>query len=201
APAGRAIAQSPRPGTRVSDGSTVRVTLSGGPAPVSVPRLVGAWSRDAEAILGGLKLRANVSDVPALGAKVDAVTKQSPAAGAPLTPGSAVRIWVAQPPQLRGLTTLTSDGSGTSVPFRIRGRRWQIDYAMSYDGTCALVFVCQGPTATVTDLSTGATVDQFDLSDGGEQNRIVHSGPDIYQVSVSPGSDTTTWKIHVLDYY
>jgi len=121
--------------------------------------------------------------------------------GTNLPPGSLVALSVAEPPRLRGLTSLGSGGDGRSVPFRIRGPRWQILYNMSYDGTCTLVVICSGPSATVTNLATGEVVDQFDLGEGDGKSRVVRSGPGIYQIDISPGSDTTRWQMKVDDYY
>jgi hypothetical protein len=198
---GTAIAQRPSPGTRVSDGTTVGVILSDGPQPVTVPQLVGISANDATAILGGLKLRTGITKVPAPGVAVGTVTRQSPPAGASLTPGSAVAVSVSQSPRLRDVTSFAGDGNGRSMAFRIRGSRWQIFSSMTYGGTCTFIFICSGPSAKVANVGTGATVDQFDLGEGSSQTRIVKSGSGIYQIVVSPGSDAARWTIKVDDYY
>jgi serine/threonine protein kinase len=198
---GTAIGQSPGPGTRVTDGSTVAVVLSGGPPPVSVPKLAGRPLNDAEAVLGALKLRSDVTSVPAPGVAPGTVTAESPAAGASLAPGSVVALSVAESPRLRDLITFTGDGNGRSVPFQIRGSRWEIVYRMSYEGMCTLIFICSGPSATVTNLHSGATVDSFGLGEGDRETRVFKSGPGTYQIRISPGSDTARWAVTVLDYY
>ncbi len=195
---GTVIAQAPRPGAQADDGSTVRVTLSAGQAPVRVPEVVNRSTTAAEAALGRVKLQARVSQVPAPGVPTGTVVRQSPAAGTSAKRGSAVTLSVAQAPRWRALTSFTG---GRSVPFRIRGQRWQLIYDMSYRGTCTFIFICNGPTATVTNLSTGAKVDQFDLSDGSGHVRSLTTGPGVYQVSVSPGSDSARWSIGAQDYY
>jgi eukaryotic-like serine/threonine-protein kinase len=201
APGRTAIAQSPRPGTQVGDGATVNVVLSAGPAPIPVPQLVGGSAVAAQSLLSSLRLRAGVTLVPAPGAATGTVTKQAPGSGVRLLPGSTVALSVAEPPQWRPLTSLTGTGSGRSVPFRIRGSRWEIVYSMSYQGTCTFVFICSGPSATVTSASSGATVDGFDLGEGSGQTRVLKSGPGVYQLSITPGSDTARWAIKVDDYY
>jgi hypothetical protein len=50
-------------------------------------------------------------------------------------------------------------------------------------------------------VTTGATVDQFDLNDGSGKTRTLKTGPGIYQVTVSPGSDSANWSMRVEDYY
>jgi eukaryotic-like serine/threonine-protein kinase len=198
---GTAIAQIPRAGARVGEGTIVRVTLSRGARPVTVPRVVGSSAYDARATLSGVKLRAGVTDVPAPGVAAGTVTRQSPPAGASLRPGSEVAVSVAEAPRLRGLTSLAGVGGGHSVPFRILGSRWQISATMSYQGTCTFIFVCSGPSATVTNTSTGATVDQFDLAEGSGQPRMIDSGPGTYRIAISPGSDSARWAVKVDDYY
>ena len=199
--AGTAIGQNPPPGTRVGDGATVQVTLSRGPKPVTVPPLVGASASNAESALNSLRLRANVIQVPAPGVNTGTVTRQSPAAGKSLAPRSTVSLWAAEAPALRPLTGFSSAGSGSSVPFRIRGRRWEIVYSMGFQGTCTFIFFCSGPNATVTDVGNGSTVDQFGLGEGSSKNRIFKTGPGVYQISVSPGDDSANWHIQVDDYY
>jgi hypothetical protein len=72
---------------------------------------------------------------------------------------------------------------------------------MTYDGTCELIFFCSGPSARVTNVTTGGTVSQFDLNDGSGQTRVFSSGPGVYRISLIPGSDNARWSIQVEDDY
>ncbi len=198
---GTAIGQSPSPGTRITDGSTVRVVLSAGPPPVEVPRLVGQASTSARSILASLELNATVTSVPAPGTTPGDVTAQSPAAGRYLRPHRSVALTVAAAPQWRAVTSVAGTDGGQSAPFRIRGSRWRIVYSMGYVGTCTLIFFCDGPSAQVVTPGGGSPVDQFGMSDGGTQTEVESSGPGLYQVRVSPGSDTARWSMQVEDYY
>ena len=200
-PRGTVIDQHPRARARVGEGTTVRVTLSAGPAPVEVPKLLGSSEGEAATLLNTVKLRASATQVPAPGVSPGTVTRQSPPPGASVPPDSSVRISVAEAPQWRPLTSAEGTSGGHSVPFKIRGSRWQLVYGMAYQGTCTFVFFCSGPTATVTNVTTGATVDQFGLGEGSGRTHTETSGPGIYEVSVSPGSDTARWSIKVDDYY
>jgi eukaryotic-like serine/threonine-protein kinase len=200
-PRGTAIAQTPRPNARVGDAASIRVILSAGPAPVRVPELVGRSGGQARTLLAALKLQGGEILVPAPGVSPGTVTHESPAAGTRVPPGSKISLAVAEQPRLRPLTTLSGDRAGRSVPFRIRGKQWAIHYSMGYEGTCTFIFFCSGPTATVTNVATGSRVDQFDLGDGSSQNRAFKSGPAVYQIAISSGSDTARWKIVVEDYY
>jgi serine/threonine-protein kinase len=201
APRGIAITQSPSPGTRVADGTTVRVELSAGPPPVEVPRFLDQPSANAQATLQRLGLHASLTQVPAPGVGGGIVIRQSPAAGANLSAGSSVALSVAETPRWRPLTSFAGDGNGRSVPFRIRGTRWQVVYSMGYEGTCTLLFICSGPSAKVANLHPGSNATQFDLNDGSDQTQRFESGPGLYQISVAPGSDTARWSIEIEDYY
>jgi serine/threonine-protein kinase len=198
---GTVIDQSPRPGSRVSEGSALGVTLSDGPPPVDVPKLVGFSAADAQSTLEQRKLRATVAMVPALGGAPGDVIRQSPGQGASVARGSTVTLSVGESPRLRSLTTLQGTAGGRSVPFQIHGARWEIVYSMGYQGACSLLFICSGPSATVTNARTGATIDGFDLGEGDNKTRTFDTGPGVYQISVSPGSDTALWSIKVDDYY
>jgi hypothetical protein len=198
---GLAIRQDPRPGVWVREGSVMRIVLSEGPPPVEVPRLIGEPSTNARSILGSLGLGVSVSTVPAPGAQAGVVTGQSPAAGAYLPPHARVALSVAETPRWRPLISIVGTAGASSVPFRIRGKQWRIVYRMAYVGTCALIIFCDGPTAHVIQLSTGSTSAKFDLNDGDPQTRIVQSGSGLYQIKVTPGSDTARWSLAVQDYY
>jgi hypothetical protein len=198
---GSAVAQSPKAGARVSDGSTVGVVLSKGPPPVPVPALVGKPGGQAGAVLGGLGLRATLTAVPAPGVAPGLVTRESPVAGTPVRRGSAVVLDVAEQPRWRALTSFSGEAGGHSVPFRILGRRWRVIYTMGYQGICTFVFFCSGPSARVLHPAGDATVTQFDLGDGTDQTRVFTSGPGLYEIAVTPGSDTAKWSVQVEDYY
>ena len=104
-------------------------------------------------------------------------------------------------PRWRPLTSFSGTGSGRSVPFQIRGARWQVVYTMGYEGTCTFLFICSGPSAQVTEPGTGANLAQFDLGEGSGQTRVFKSGAGVYQIQVTPGSDSAHWSIAVDDYY
>jgi hypothetical protein len=198
---GTAIAQEPRPGTKADRGTQVQIVLSAGPLPVRVPRVEGENSQDARRVLSSLGLQVRIAAVPAPGVVPGTVTQQTPGAAAELAPGSTVKLSVAETPQWRAITSFSGQGSGQSVPFRIRGPRWRLVYNMHYDGTCALLFICSGPSAQVAALAGTWSGTRFDLNDGANQTREFDTGAGRYQLSVSPGSDTASWSITVEDYF
>ncbi len=198
---GRAIAQRPAAGAQVNSGATVTVVLSEGPPPVTVPNVVGTSTATAQTALGQVHLSTGVQSVPAPASSPGTVMSQKPTAGARVGRGSIVELSVAEVPSWRSLTSFGGTNQDQSVPFRIRGQRWRIVYSMGYVGTCTLIFICSGPSATLTDAHSGVTLDNFDLGQGNGQTRTFHTGPGVYQLSISPGSDTARWNIEVQDLY
>ncbi len=201
APLDTAISQAPAPGRNVRDGTTVRVLLSAGPAPVPVPRLVGLSAAAARAQLSRERLRASITEVPAPLASTGTVVRAVPPAGTKLLPGASVALSVAQAPRWRPLTSFAGQGSGRSVPFRIRGRMWQVVYSMAYRGTCTFVLFCSGPSAVVKRVNDGVTTDSFSLDEGTGRTREVKTAPGVYEIAISPGSDTAKWSLQVQDRY
>ena len=197
---GTTIGERPRAGTQLVTGSTVRVTLSKGPPPVAVPQLVGRSGGEAQTLLGKLGLHATLAPVPAPGVSPGIVTHQSTAANANAPAGSTVALQVAEEPRWRPLTSFSGTGRGHSVDFRILGSQWRIVYSMHYQGLCTLIFFCSGPNARVFHPG-GATVGGLNLSTGSGQTRAFALGPGLYEIAVTPGSDTAAWSIEVEDYY
>jgi eukaryotic-like serine/threonine-protein kinase len=201
APKGIAIAQTPSPGTRVTDGGSIRVVLSAGPAPVTLPQVVGGGATAATAALQHLGLRTELTQVPAPGVAPGLVTHQSPAAGSDLARHAMVTLSVAETPRWRPLTSWAGDSDGRSVPFRIRGTQWRVVYGMGYEGLCTFIFICSGPSAQVVDLNHPSDATKFDLNKGSDQTQVFKAGAGLYQISIQPGSDTAHWSMEVEDYY
>ncbi len=196
---GTVIAQTPGPGRTVRQGSAIRILLSAGPRPVKVPALAGETSADAGAALAKVGLKARITQVVAPLDTAGTVTSQSPAPGAELPPHSSVRLNVAETPSWRPIASLSGSAGATAARFRVRGPQWRVVYTMGYQGTCTFIFWCSGPNAQLTGPA-GASAG-FGLSDGGRQARIFRSGPGVYRLAVSPGSDTARWSMSVEDYY
>jgi serine/threonine-protein kinase len=168
------------------------------PPPVRLPRLAGESSANARTVLRSLGLRVRIATVPAPGITPGTVRRQSPAARAELPPGSSVRLFVAEVPTWRTVTSFTGYNGGQSVPFRIRGTHWRIVYGMGYVGTCTFIFFCSGPSAKVAG---GSNSSQFDLNEGQNQFQNYRSAAGVYQITVSAGDDNARWSMKVEDYY
>jgi serine/threonine protein kinase len=201
APRGTVIGQAPRAGSKVNSGSTVRVTLSGGPPPVKVPRVKGESATAAQTVLRSIGLHATAKPVPAPGSTPGTVVGQDPASGRSLSPGATVTLSVAQTPRWRALTSFSGEDTGRSVPFKVRGTRWRIVYTMAYKGTCSLIFICSGPSAHVANLSGGEDPHGFDLNEGNSQLWTFDSGAGVYQVTITPGGDNARWSVQIQDYF
>jgi len=199
--AGIAIAQVPGAGVHVSNGSTVHVTLSFGPAPVKVPEVVGEVASSAGDALARAGLRYSTTSVAAPGTKPGIVTHQSPRSGVSAPHGSTIALSVAETPHWRTLTTFSGVDDGRSVAFRIDGSRWRVTYSMSYEGSCLFLLVCFGPSAQASNLNSGQSFDGFDLSSGSSHAHVFDSGPGLYRVSVEGGRDSARWAMTVQDYY
>ncbi len=193
------IGESPHPGRRVSTGTTVHITLSSGPAPVSVVNVRTMSVGDAETVLHRSGLRTAVTQVPApAGAATGSVVTQDPAGGTTQPRGSTVRLSVAEAPQWRTVTSFAGRDSGA---FHIRGQHWRVVYRMGFDGTCTWILFCSGPSARVVDAGTSQYVAGFGLQNGSNQNQTFSTGPGTYEIQVTPGGDRAGWSVQVQDYY
>ena len=92
-PAGNVIEQNPAPGTEVEPGSVVRILISTGPEPVSVPGVIGVPRDEAISILTDAGLRPNVQTVNVIDPAQDGIViAQDPEQGSEALPNDRVRI-------------------------------------------------------------------------------------------------------------
>jgi serine/threonine-protein kinase len=108
-PVNQVLAQAPKAGTELLEGATVRINVSKGPRPVSVPNVVGSAFESAQSALQGLGFavaREDVEDTAAAGI----VVGQTPAAGTQQAKGSTITLQVSEGPvtsQVPDVTSLT----------------------------------------------------------------------------------------------
>jgi len=197
APVGTVIGETPAAQTRVSQGSTVHLTISRGPAPVQVINFVQSSVGDAERSLHRLGLKAAVNHVAAPGTSPGTVVAQTPTSG--VRPrGSTVTLNVAEVPRWQTVRTFDGRSSG---PVKIIGRHWRIVYRMAFHGTCTFILFCSGPSARVTNAGTGGYVAGFGLQDGTGQVQNFATGAGTYEIQVTPGGDDAGWSLQVQDLY
>jgi beta-lactam-binding protein with PASTA domain len=113
--AGVVVAQEPKAGANLKEGSTVELTVSKGGKPVAVPDVVGTTSSEATATLEAAGLKVNVVGVPS-GQPSGTVVAQSPAAGKEAPTGSTVRLNVAQAPGQTSTGQTTTQPAATTPP-------------------------------------------------------------------------------------
>jgi beta-lactam-binding protein with PASTA domain len=104
---GTVVAQAPRPGVKAAKGSKVRINVSKGVAPVTVPPVVGIPYAQASSVLQakGFKVERvdQDSDEPA-----DTVLRQDPRANSTAPKGSTITLTVSKGPQTIAVPEVTS---------------------------------------------------------------------------------------------
>jgi serine/threonine-protein kinase len=106
-PVDTVLATAPKPGTELIEGSTVRVNVSKGPKPITVPNVIGSAFESAESALQGAGFavaREEVDDTAAAGT----VVGQNPAAGTQQGKGSVITLQVSSGPKTSQIPDVTS---------------------------------------------------------------------------------------------
>jgi serine/threonine-protein kinase len=112
-PAGQVTAQDPPGGTKQPEGSTVRVNVSKGPTPVSVPSVVGEPIASATSQLRALGFNVSPTYVDS-NQPANNVINQTPAAGASAGKGSSVNLTVSNGPKTSTVPDVTSLDLGSA---------------------------------------------------------------------------------------
>ncbi|WP_422936337.1 Stk1 family PASTA domain-containing Ser/Thr kinase [Sinomonas sp. P47F7] len=100
--AGTVMAQDPAAGTPLRHGSRVSLTVSKGPQPIPIPKVVGMTQADAVAALTAAGFQPSVVDTPVFDRTIPAgsIVTQNPAAGQSLTRGSTVALTLSKGPRM-----------------------------------------------------------------------------------------------------
>lgn len=112
---GLVVAQDPKGGETLREGSSVALTVSRGRRPVTVPDVVGTTSSQATATLRNAGLQVNVVGVPS-DEPSGTVIAQNPAAGRQARSGDAVRLNVAQAEGQTAPSTTAPPPTATTQP-------------------------------------------------------------------------------------
>jgi eukaryotic-like serine/threonine-protein kinase len=147
-PAGRVIAQEPRPGTTSRQQRTVRVWLSSGVRAVTVPSLTGETERTAQMRLSqdGLEV-ANLSEIRSDTYGADVVVAQDPA---PNTAGARVALLVNRAEQAVNYVMpdlIGVNGDQAAEILRSHGIRVAVVGSTPYPGVASGVVLHQSPQA------------------------------------------------------
>jgi beta-lactam-binding protein with PASTA domain/serine/threonine protein kinase len=157
---GSVIDASAKPGDRIERGSQVQLTISDGPAPVSIPSVVGAKQDAATAQLSGLGLK--IAATPAFSDTVPAgqVMTQDPLANADGHRGDTVTLTVSQGPQLFPIPDFTrakySDAAAALVQLGMVPQRQNY-----LGGISGLVFSQSVPAGNKVPRGTTVTLTVF----------------------------------------
>jgi serine/threonine-protein kinase len=112
-PQGIVTGQDPKAGTKVDQGTTVRINVSKGPVPYSVPTVTGETFDVANAQLQNAGFLVARKDV-ASNADANTVIEQSPAGGAAVPKGSTVTLTVSKGPPTAALPDVTGQDESTA---------------------------------------------------------------------------------------
>ena len=108
---GTVVKQDPEGGAKLRKGGVVKLTISKGPQPISVPDVVGTTSSQATETLRDAGFEVNLVAVPSDEA-AGTVLAQNPSAGTEAPKGTAVRLNVAQAPGETTPPPATTGGGG-----------------------------------------------------------------------------------------
>jgi serine/threonine-protein kinase len=124
-PKGTVISSSPQEGTTAEKGTTVRLTVSKGPQPVTVPNVVGKDIAEARGILEGDGLKVVTKPDDTSTEKPNTVTAQDPKPESTLRPNGTVTLKVAQPvavPDVTGSQRAEAEKTLRDAGFTVRVR-------------------------------------------------------------------------------
>ncbi|TML86288.1 MAG: Stk1 family PASTA domain-containing Ser/Thr kinase [Actinobacteria bacterium] len=170
--AGQVLAQDPKPGVQVTEGTLVHFTVSKGPTPVSVPSVVGVNVATANSTLQGAGFKVGSQTIDSNQPK-DTVVRQDPAGGSSAAKGTTVTIFVSKGPKTSTVPDVQSYDKTTAgqtlhaAGFNVRVT-WQDTTDPSQDG----IVLSQDPQGgaeqkpgTVVTLTVGRLVTQTDTTD------------------------------------
>lgn len=177
-PAGHIVLQSPAAGTSLKEGTTVRVVLSAGPPPVTVPSLssVTGGCAQATSVLATAGLHAACTSQSSTSVGSGSVISWSPRASAPL--GSSVQVVISSGPPIETVPNLSgSTCQGATTALQAVGLVAQCTQVYSTtvasgqvvswspqghapEGATVTVQVSQGPPPVVVPSIYGHTVSE-----------------------------------------
>ena len=154
---GTVLATAPKAGQTVVEGAEVRVNVSKGPRPITVPSVVGLPYASAESQLQGLGFAVARQNVEADEAR-DLVVAQSPAANSQAAKGSTVTLQVSEGPTTSTVPDVTSQDEATArATIRSSGFRVRVVREDTEDPLLDAVVISQEPPGG-TELEPQETV-------------------------------------------
>ena len=158
--AGTVVAQHPPPGTRVNQGSSVRINVSRGLQPVGIPTVVGQTFEAASSQLQASGFAVARQDVDSEQPK-GIVVRQSPAGGAQAARGATVTLSVSKGPKESAIPDVTSqDEDAARAALETAGFDVVVQDEETIDPTQDGIVINQDP-AGGTKAPPGTTVTIF----------------------------------------
>jgi serine/threonine-protein kinase len=109
------VSQRPRPGTRLTRGDAVTLTITHPPQALSVPAVEGLHPARAEAVLRRAGLRASLERVSSSTVPARTVAATMPPAGSLTGRGSRIRLLVSAGPRQRALATVVGQPEQSAI--------------------------------------------------------------------------------------
>ena len=158
-PADTVIAQDPKGGTKVYTKTKVRINVSSGPKPISIPDVRGSTYPSASSQLQALGFAvARAPDVQSNTAAAGIVIDQQPAGGTSAAKGSTITLTVSKGPQTTGVPNVEgSDQQGATTQLQKSGFKVAVQRQDTTDPTLDGIVLSQTP-AGGTQAKPGATV-------------------------------------------
>jgi len=156
-PVDEVLGQAPKPGTELIVNSTVRINVSKGPRPITVPNVVGSPFETAESQLQGVGFAVARDDVESDEA-AGIVVGQNPAAGTQQSKGSVVTLQVSEGPATSQIPDVTSQTEAAArAQLRASGFVVQVVEEIVVDQSLDGLVLSQDPEGG-TDAEQGTSV-------------------------------------------
>ena len=175
-PQGTIVAQSPQTGTVVVQGTQVRINVSSGPKPITVPSVIGLQYQDGASQLQQLGFSVSRVDVDSQLAKGQ-VVDQTPNGGVTAAKGSTVTLSVSKGPSTTSVPDVTSQQlSIAQATLQAAGFKSQVVLEDTTDQTMDGVVISQDP-AGGTQAKPAAVVTLFVGRFSGSTNQTTTTTP------------------------
>jgi serine/threonine-protein kinase len=122
---GTIVAQDPAPNVRVVKGTTVRINVSQGPAPVGVPSVVGQPFDQAISVLEGAGFKVGPPHYVDSDQPKDTVIGQDPSGNSSAAPGATVTLTVSKGPKTTTVPDVTGEDAETAK-VRLKGAGFKV---------------------------------------------------------------------------
>jgi serine/threonine-protein kinase len=156
-PPNTVIAQDPKPGVSLAEGSKVRINVSSGPKPVAAPNVIGQIYDSASSYLLGQGFAVKRTDVDSP-QPANTVIAQSPAPNTSIAPGSTITLTVSRGPKDKPVPSVVNlDIDSARTTLQAAGFKVRVVYQDTQDQSLDGVVTLQDPPSG-TQAQPGTTV-------------------------------------------